>query len=619
MDSIAEAIAGGVEVKLEMSEYSSSVQDIAETIKSILGLPVTMVDSQLRRIAGTGIYKDKIGTSVPNDCVFAKCVASGQPMVVPEPRVDRICLSCTKRDECEEEAEICMPICLQNAIVGVIAIFAETHDQRRELLLKSKQVLGFLRRMASLISKELYSQILYNELQREKKKLEITLDSISEGIVMIEREGRIVAHNRKAREYLSDRPFEVGSAITKVLPVSKSVIKELMAGELRQIAISTYNGTHYDHYICVPNPVRCQQEIDSVVLTIYPFNKVHKAISQVLHSGEGLSLSAIIGESEEVKLLREIVHRAACSDSTVLITGESGTGKELCARVIHNESTRGDEVFLAVNCAAIPESLIESELFGYEEGSFSGAKRGGKPGQFELANKGTIFLDEISEIPLHIQAKLLRVLQEREVTRIGGIRTNKVDVRIIAASNRDLHALLKEGRFREDLFYRLDVIPITVPPLRERREDIPMLAEQCIDRFNRIFGKTIQGIEPEALEAMRRYSWPGNVRELENVIEYGVNFVDGEYLGLRTIGPRLTQEIDEANSRSPLYCERRVIGEALPTGLHSPADHERKLISELLSRYGYGLEAKRKIARQLGVSQATIYRKIRKYQLVRSP
>lgn len=603
-------------VKIEISEYSDKVQDIAETINSILGLPVTMVDSNLNRIAGTGIYKDKIGTSVPSDCVFAKSMASGQSMVIPEARVDQMCLSCTKRNTCEEKAEICTPIYLQRSVVGVIAIFAETQTQKNELMLKSKQIMCFLRRMASLISQELYSQILFTELEREKKKLEITLDSVSEGIIMIERGGQIVAYNQRAKEYLGHRPIEIGSDITKVLPMNRGTIEKLMAGELRQTTISAYNSTHYNHYICVPNPVRCQQEIENIVLTIYPFDKVHRAVNHVLHSGDAVSLSMIIGQSEEVEHLREVVYRAACTDSNVLITGESGTGKELCARVIHNESARRDEVFLAINCAAIPESLIESELFGYEEGSFSGAKKGGKPGRFELADKGTIFLDEISEIPLHVQVKLLRVLQDRDVTRVGGIRANKIDVRIIAATNRDLNKLLKEGSFREDLFYRLDVIPITVPPLRDRRDDIAILSEHCIERFNRVFGKKIKGIEPRALEALQNYSWPGNVRELENVIEYAVNFVDGEYLDYSTINLRLKRGIGNELIPRQRWSYHAAGGEmALPTGLHHPDDYERELIYELLNRYGSSLAAKRKIARQMGVSQATIYRKIRKYRL----
>ena len=212
---------------------------------------------------------------------------------------------------------------------------------------------------------------------------------------------------------------------------------------------------------------------------------------------------------------------------------------------------------MAVNCAALPESLIESELFGYEEGAFSGAKKGGKPGKFELAARGTVLLDEISEIPLHIQAKLLRVLQEKEITRVGGLRTTKIDARVVASSNRDLYKLVKEGKFREDLFYRLEVIPIHIPPLRERVDDIPVLIEHFLRRFNHILGKEIQSVQPKLMEKFKTYSWPGNVRELENMVEYGVSFTDGAVLDYQTLEPRLkrrqgtTKSSDEEAPEAP--------------------------------------------------------------------
>jgi two-component system, NtrC family, response regulator AtoC len=234
----------------------------------------------------------------------------------------------------------------------------------------------------------------------------------------------------------------------------------------------------------------------------------------------------LVGESAAMKVVYDMVARVADSPSTVLITGESGTGKELVAKALHRGSSRRDKPLIKVNCAAIPKDLVESELFGYEKGAFTGAV-GSKPGRFELADGGTLFLDEIGEIPVEIQVKLLRALQESEFERVGGIKTLKVDVRLIAATNRDLKVLIADGRFREDLYYRLAVVPIALPPLRERHEDIPALVHHFIEKYDRRLGKKVEGIEPEALELLTAYAWPGNIRELENLMERSVLFADG--------------------------------------------------------------------------------------------
>jgi nitrogen regulation protein NR(I) len=234
----------------------------------------------------------------------------------------------------------------------------------------------------------------------------------------------------------------------------------------------------------------------------------------------------LVGESPAIRQVYAVIEKVADTPSTVLITGESGTGKELIARALHEYSSRHSGPFIKINCAAIPKTLMESELFGYEKGAFTGAV-GSKPGRFELAHGGTLFLDEIGEIPVEMQVKLLRVLQESEFERVGGIKTLKVDVRLVAATNRDLHAEVGEGAFREDLYYRLNVVPIHLPPLRERRQDIPLLVDHFIAKFNERLKKQIAGIDPDAVERLVSYHWPGNIRELENVIERTMLFGEG--------------------------------------------------------------------------------------------
>ena len=254
----------------------------------------------------------------------------------------------------------------------------------------------------------------------------------------------------------------------------------------------------------------------------------------------------LVGESPAMKAIYEMIARVADSPSTVLITGESGTGKELIAKALHRGSSRRDRPLIKVNCAAIPKDLVESELFGYERGAFTGAV-GSKPGRFELADGGTLFLDEIGEVPVEMQVKLLRALQESEFERVGGIKTLRVDVRLIAATNRDLKALIAEGRFREDLYYRLAVVPIALPPLRDRREDIPLLVRHFIEKYDQRLGKRVEDVDAEAMELLQGYPWPGNIRELENLMERSVLFADGPVIhasslpdALREVGPAPT-------------------------------------------------------------------------------
>ncbi|MDX2023402.1 MAG: sigma-54 dependent transcriptional regulator [Deltaproteobacteria bacterium] len=260
----------------------------------------------------------------------------------------------------------------------------------------------------------------------------------------------------------------------------------------------------------------------------------------------------LVGQSTAIKQVYAVIDKVADTPSTVLVTGESGTGKELIARALHENSSRRAGPFIKINCAAIPKTLMESELFGYEKGAFTGAV-GAKPGRFELAHEGTLFLDEIGEIPVEMQVKLLRVLQESEFERVGGIKTIKVDVRVVAATNRDLQAELQTGAFREDLYYRLNVVPIQLPPLRERTEDIPSLVDHFVAKFNERLKKKIAGVEPDAVEALVNYPWPGNIRELENVIERTVLFSEGPMIRLPELpadllGPRAQDKTDSRTS-----------------------------------------------------------------------
>lgn len=306
--------------------------------------------------------------------------------------------------------------------------------------------------------------------------------------------------------------------------------------------------------------------------------------------------SDIIGESNELKKCMQLAEKSARSNTTVLLLGESGTGKELFAHAIHHVSSRREKPFIKVNCAAIPENLLESEFFGYAKGAFTGAVKS-KIGKFELANGGTIFLDEIGDMNLALQGKLLRVLQEMEFEKVGGNQTIHVDVRVVAATNRNLREMIRNGNFREDLYYRLNVVEITIPPLRLRKDDLPELVDNLIVKLNRKLGKKVQGISKDAEEILYSYDWPGNVRELENVVERVMVTVDDEVLKKKHFVQHVSQF------------------KALPEkdiDLMPIEQMEQLLIKKALSKFGNTVEGKRRAAQALNISLATLYNKLKK-------
>ncbi len=319
----------------------------------------------------------------------------------------------------------------------------------------------------------------------------------------------------------------------------------------------------------------------------------------------------LVGESQAMQSLKKNIIKIAGIDSTVLIQGESGTGKELVARAVHNHSSRQDKPFVAVNCGAIPEHLMESELFGYAPGSFSGADRKGRHGLFEQAMGGILFLDEISELPIKLQVKLLRVLQEQTVRRIGEATVRPINTRIIAASNKNLKQLVNQGHFRQDLFFRLDVIPIFVPPLRERKEDLKLLIEFFLQQFSTSKNKRYI-ITTTLYNHFERYQWPGNIRELKNFVEYGVTFCENGILTEELLLHRFdTTEVPSASD----FQTSLSVSQASTQSLPSNSQNERDILAQLLEQHRHEKGGKKKIAAALGISLATLYRKIQYFGL----
>lgn len=321
------------------------------------------------------------------------------------------------------------------------------------------------------------------------------------------------------------------------------------------------------------------------------------------------TMDSIIGSSPALSAAKNLAIQAAKSNSNVLLLGDSGTGKELFAQAIHTESSRARNPFVSINCSSIPRELIGSELFGYVEGAFTGARKGGSPGKFESANGGTLFLDEIGEMPLDVQSSLLRILEERMVVRIGSTRPILIDVRIIAATNKDLRKMVEEGSFRLDLFYRLNVLRIVVPPLRQRVEDIPELAAAFILRFNQTLNKNIKGISYEAVDLLSKHTWPGNIRELRNTIEYAANLCNTSVISIE----HLPSEIIPSAPASQQSLTSAPSSELISQFSRSTQEQEKQLLDALILKYAGN---KSRIAKELGVSRSTLYRKLKHFSIV---
>ena len=373
---------------------------------------------------------------------------------------------------------------------------------------------------------------ILGKINRTEGVLNVLSQVIEEGVLNINTKGQIISYNEKVKKILGieNKALIPGNGIMQFPDIPfKEVLKSRRPIKDKLIKI---NG--YDIILSVDPIINCDRLYGAFAI-MKNFSetelKQHKFRSQLIGKGHKAkyNFKDIIGESEEITKCKEKARRMADSNSTVLVTGESGTGKELFAQAIHNNSIRRDYQFVVINCGALPESLLESELFGYEEGSFTGARKGGKPGLFELAHRGTLFFDEIGEMPLSLQSRLLRVIQEREVMRLGGDRLINIDVRLIAATNRNLKEMVSKGQFREDLFYRLNVLSLKVPSLNFHKEDIPSIINKLKEEFNGEFTLT-----EKAMHLLMQHDWKGNVRELKNYVEYiinlGINIVDAEDL-----------------------------------------------------------------------------------------
>lgn len=458
------------------------------------------------------------------------------------------------------------------------------------------------------IEKELKMHEAYEKISITNSQLVSTIQSISSGIIMIDNMGIITNHNNRALQFLklTGKHLE-NENLANILDFKHCPLNLLDLNHdvsNREITLKNCLGISLNLSISASVIYDNHHNKINTVFVFEEQQRIHKMVSKMSGFTARFTFNSIIGTSAPIRHVVDIGRMAAQSDSNVLILGESGTGKELLAQSIHNASDRANGPFIAINCGSLPKGLIESELFGYEGGAFTGASKEGQPGKFELAAGGTIFLDEIGDMPLELQTTLLRVLQTREVVRIGGRHPKKIDVRIMAATNVNLSESVQSKSFRNDLYYRLNVLSITIPPLRERTDDISVLIEQFIHVYNQSMGKSVTGLTPQALDYMIDYHWPGNVRELENVIERALNLTYSNLITEDELPQEMLSKTQTKTARAVLS------GRYLPDE-YGKNKEECRIIAALEQEEGNITNT----SISLGIPKRTLYRKLQKYNI----
>jgi len=469
-----------------------------------------------------------------------------------------------------------------------------------------KHTLGMVVGIANAIESALKTDKKVLELSINNKFLNTIIESISDGLIVMNKKGEITHLNSIAGKILCKEIHEViGKPIDKLIKTNFSLLNILnnKKGYLEEEIIVTpfYDKKNSQRYLLTEKVVEDSEgESQGVMALFREMKKVHRLIGNFIGANTRYNFSNIIGNNMKLTKAVNLAKVASVSSCKILIQGESGTGKEVFAQAIHNNSNRRDKPFIAVNCTAIPRDLVESELFGYEGGAFTGAKKEGRPGKFELAEGGTLFLDEIGSMPLEAQPKLLRILESNQLIRIGGNKVITTDIRVISATNQDLLLATKKGNFREDLLYRINTVIVDVPPLRERKEDIPILAKYICDKIGRRINKNNIEIDKKVLEVLCEHNWPGNIRELENALESAIILSKNNKITIEAIPENIkffkSNELDIKEDRAA----------------SSLIDVEQEAIFKVLKEFKGNIS---KASRALGIDRSTLYRKIKKLKI----
>ena len=581
-----------------LMQIQPTIQRFARMLASVLQLEVEIVDENLCRVAGTGAYGKFLGRQLSgNSRLLRHVLETKTEKVVTQSRFDPLCEGCDSKENCREKAFLGTPVILQDRCVGVISLIAVTHEQQEHISDNLREFSDYVRHISTIFVSKLLEDPGPGD--NISKIFATMIDNMDQGVLVVDDDNRIQFVNQTALKTLGVVQNNIIGKPIRFRPLTFE---------------SNFTHGHMQHIVSWDDKseliIGQLHNIQGRQLFLMAFHQSHTSFS-VANAPDEPHIEQLVGECRVMRQLKRLISRIAPSPSSVMVVGESGTGKEVVARAIHKLSGRRNKPFIAINCAAIPEQLLESELFGYVKGAFTGASANGKTGLIQAANTGTLFLDEIGDMPLMLQAKLLRAIEAREILPIGASSPIQVDIRIISATNQNLAQFIAEGKFREDLFYRLNVIPITLPPLRERQEDIELLVHYFLHLHTRRLGSVYPGIAPDVVEILRKHRWPGNLRELSNLMEYLVNVVpSGEVIDSTLLPPNLLNNgTTEQSDVTEVNEAHLALDDAGGTALE---EMEKQMIREALSRHN----SKKQVADELGIGIATLYRKIKKYELL---
>lgn len=556
------------------------IERFITAVSNSLRLEMAIFDGSCQLFYCTPTYSKKKGRSVHTPSL-QEVIANGS-ILINTPGEMASCIGCRFRDHCPSTIEILCCIHAGTEVAGVLAFTSFTKEGQKRITENNTIYLNAITEMANLFGSHLESITSGQGPANLDASILPVMELCDQPVLLTDAHGVILQYNQLAEDLL--KVCELTSAsLWQIFP--NSVVKRIMEGNDLFEKSVTIGGMATK---ISTRAIKTSGQITGFYIRI---SDQLRALSKDTSYFEG-----IIGTSPAISEVQRMIRRIADSPTPVLITGETGTGKELIARAIHEQSRRSKYPFVAINCSSIPDNLFESELFGYEEGSFTGAKKGGKIGKIEMAQGGTLFLDEIGEMPLFAQPKLLRILQEYELERVGSNKKIHLDIRVIAATNRDLGEMVTEKTFRGDLYYRINVINLKLPPLRTRRDDIIPISENYIKKLKLKMDTSLSSISPEARQLLLDYEWPGNVRQLQNVIEYAANLCETDVL--------MPGDLPET-----MHGERI---SSLPPVSPFPAsqDSRDQELLELFDKYGYTLEGKKRIADELHISLRTLYRRI---------
>lgn len=587
-------------MEISLLDIKEHVKKYASAISSLINVDVGIVDKNMIRVTGTGLYKNIEGVYALGS-VYKNSLETGKTNIIENPRQHDLCTECLDKNKCREKLEIATPIYCRDEIVGVIGLVCFSDEQKKKILSDIDSYLSFTKQIAEFIGIKFY-EYQENLMQKDREAtLNTIIDNISKGVIISDCNDVIININNIASAKLKLKSDVLGKTMKLV-----SQNDYLMNEEVFNMVIENEEYNVAGKII----PLKSFNKTRSNAFVFEDVKKISRNILEMTSSDNMITLENIYGTSAATQSLKENIQKIANTNSTVLITGESGTGKELVARSLHSHGNRRNKPFVVINCSAIPDTLLESELFGYVKGAFTGASQNGRMGKFELANTGVIFLDEIGDMPLYLQAKILRVIQEKKIERIGSNKSIDLDIKIIAATNVDLEKKIMEQKFRGDLYYRLNVIPIKLLPLRERKEDIIPIINSLIDKYNRLSDKYVHSIDEDVKKALINYEWPGNVRELENVMELMISMSGSNGVISSDLLPdNILHHFDTA----PSSVEELLLNDK--SELEDFEKIEKVYIEKSLEKYGDDTESKKYIADKMSIGLTTLYRKMKKYNI----